>query len=180
MYSSYSNLAPAYSAQTTYAVGDLVTYSGKLYKCIVAIVTPEAFNINKWDDVTTSEVYAQKPLELLFEHDGVKTSSELYVEARAAIIAIPNYRFKKIDIYTGIGSQYGTQMHLSAIDSVDENPTLYFNAGTCSANSATMRNMLITSSAAQGCSIVLNSSGNTVTTTDYTQVATSDIKVTIV
>lgn len=36
-----------------------MTYSGKLYKCIVAVTSPEAFNINKWDDVTTSEVYAR-------------------------------------------------------------------------------------------------------------------------
>lgn len=60
------NLAPAYDPTLTYNVGDLVTYidaenSGKLYKCIVAVTAPEAFNINKWDDVTTSEVYANKP-----------------------------------------------------------------------------------------------------------------------
>lgn len=60
-----TNLAPAYDATLTYAVGDLVTYvdaqgSGKLYKCIVAIGTPEEFNINKWDDITTSEVYGTK------------------------------------------------------------------------------------------------------------------------
>lgn len=36
-----------------------MTYSGKLYKCIVAVTQPEAFNVNKWDDVTTSEVYAR-------------------------------------------------------------------------------------------------------------------------
>lgn len=60
-----TNLAPAYDPTLTYAVDDLVTYidvlgSGKLYKCIVAVSTPEAFNINKWDDVTTSEIYQKK------------------------------------------------------------------------------------------------------------------------
>lgn len=59
------NLAPAYDPALTYAVDDLVTFidsqgSGKLYKCIIAVETPEAFNINKWDDVTTSEVYDRK------------------------------------------------------------------------------------------------------------------------
>ena len=59
-----ANLAPAYDSTLTYAVGDRVTYidalgSGKLYQCIVAVTTPEAFNINKWDDVTVSEVIAQ-------------------------------------------------------------------------------------------------------------------------
>lgn len=60
------NLAPAYDPTLTYSVGDLVTYiddqnSGKLYKCIVAVTSPEAFNINKWDDVTTSDIYSAKP-----------------------------------------------------------------------------------------------------------------------
>lgn len=56
---SITNLAPAYDATITYAVDALVTQDGKLYKCIVAVVTPEQFDINKWDDVTTSEVYAR-------------------------------------------------------------------------------------------------------------------------
>lgn len=61
-----ANLAPAYDPTLTYALGDLVTYvdpetnRGALYKNIVPIGTPEAFNINKWDDVTTSEVFRQK------------------------------------------------------------------------------------------------------------------------
>lgn len=59
---SIENLAPAYDATRTYAVGELVTYvdaqnSGKLYKCIVAVTNPMEFNINYWDDVTTSEAF---------------------------------------------------------------------------------------------------------------------------
>lgn len=56
---SITNLAPAYDSTIPYAIDDLVTQDGKLYKCIVAVVTPEQFDINKWDDVTTSEVYAR-------------------------------------------------------------------------------------------------------------------------
>ena len=57
---SITNLAPAYDPTITYNVDDLVTAEGKLYKCIVAVVTPEQFDINKWDDVTTSEVYLRQ------------------------------------------------------------------------------------------------------------------------
>lgn len=57
---SITNLAPAYDPTITYAVDDLVTAEGKLYKCIVAVTTPEQFDINKWDDVTTSEVYSRQ------------------------------------------------------------------------------------------------------------------------
>lgn len=56
---SITNLAPAYDSTLTYNVGDLVTADGKLYKCIVAVATPMDFDINYWDDVTTSEVYAR-------------------------------------------------------------------------------------------------------------------------
>ena len=56
---SITNLAPAYDPTITYAVNDLVTAEGKLYKCIQAVSSPEQFDINKWDDVTTSEVYAR-------------------------------------------------------------------------------------------------------------------------
>lgn len=56
---SITNLAPAYDSTITYAIDDLVTQDGKLYKCIVAVTSPEQFDINKWDDVTTSEVYAR-------------------------------------------------------------------------------------------------------------------------
>lgn len=56
---SITNLAPAYDSTIPYAIDDLVTQDGKLYKCIVAVTSPEQFDINKWDDVTTSEVYAR-------------------------------------------------------------------------------------------------------------------------
>lgn len=56
---SITNLAPTYDPTITYNVDDLVTAEGKLYKCIVAVTSPEQFDINKWDDVTTSEVYAR-------------------------------------------------------------------------------------------------------------------------
>lgn len=56
---SITNLAPAYDSTITYGIDDLVTQDGKLYKCIVAVTSPEQFDINKWDDVTTSEVYAR-------------------------------------------------------------------------------------------------------------------------
>ena len=54
---SITNLANAYDPTLTYNVGDLVTQDGKLYQCITQVSTPEAFDINKWDDKTVSEVF---------------------------------------------------------------------------------------------------------------------------
>lgn len=38
-----------YSNSSTYAIGDYCIYNNKLYRCIVAITTSEAFNSSKWE-----------------------------------------------------------------------------------------------------------------------------------
>ena len=70
---SITNLAPAYDPTQTYNVGDLVTQDGKLYQCITQVSSPEAFDINKWDDKTTSEVYQPKIDDTLYAFE--KTAS---------------------------------------------------------------------------------------------------------
>lgn len=42
------DMAPAYSSSNTYAVGDRVTYQGRIYVCTTAVTTPEAFNVDHW------------------------------------------------------------------------------------------------------------------------------------
>lgn len=81
-----ANLAPAYDPTLTYSVGDLVTYidennTGKLYRCIIAVNSPMSFNINYWDDVTASEVFAPHGgLITTIEPDGTKTVSTILNE----------------------------------------------------------------------------------------------------
>lgn len=53
------NSASVYNNQTTYNVGHLCTYQSKLYKCIVAITSPEDFNISHWLRTSVSEVVNQ-------------------------------------------------------------------------------------------------------------------------
>ena len=48
------NLAPVY-AQTTYAVGDMVTQGGKLYKCTTAITAAETWTAGHWIEVAVSD-----------------------------------------------------------------------------------------------------------------------------
>lgn len=67
---SITNLAPAYDSTITYAIDDLVTQDGKLYKCIVAVTTPEQFDINKWDDVTASEVFITEQDNTIYNLSG--------------------------------------------------------------------------------------------------------------
>lgn len=42
------DMAPAYRSDSTYSVGDRVTYQGRIYVCTTAITSPEAFNIDHW------------------------------------------------------------------------------------------------------------------------------------
>ena len=119
-----TNLAPAYDPTLTYAVDDLVTYidgqgSGKLYKCIVAVESPEAFNINKWDDVTTSEVYSKK-LRLIssITGDGVKTRKELLTELMTGINLRVDSIYTLIERNTTLNQSY---IYNCDLISTDEN-----------------------------------------------------------
>ena len=47
-----SSLANAYSASSTYAVGDMVLKDGQLYECNTAISTAEAWTAAHWTAVT--------------------------------------------------------------------------------------------------------------------------------
>ena len=49
-----SSIAPAYSPSSTYAVGDMVVYSNKLYVCTTAITTAESWAAAHWTAVTIS------------------------------------------------------------------------------------------------------------------------------
>ena len=51
------SLAAAYSETATYAVGDAVTYNGKLYKCAVAITTAEAWTPAHWTETTVANLW---------------------------------------------------------------------------------------------------------------------------
>lgn len=52
--SANENIAAEYSSSATYAVDALAIYQGALYKCIVAVTTPEAFDSTKWQATTVA------------------------------------------------------------------------------------------------------------------------------
>lgn len=56
---SVLNGAPGYSNLSTYAVGDVVNYLGRVYKCDIAVTTPEAFDNAKWSYYRLSDASAQ-------------------------------------------------------------------------------------------------------------------------
>ena len=52
---SARTIAPAYSAAMTYAVGDLVTYKGELYRCKTEIPVAEPWNADHWTKITLAD-----------------------------------------------------------------------------------------------------------------------------
>ena len=56
---SVLNGAPGYSNLSTYSVGDVVNYLGRVYKCDIAVTTPEAFDNAKWSYYRLSDASAQ-------------------------------------------------------------------------------------------------------------------------
>lgn len=56
----HDDTADAYSASSTYAVGDLCIAFGRLYRCTTAIATPEAWNASHWAATTIADEIAAK------------------------------------------------------------------------------------------------------------------------
>ena len=54
VYGIEREIAPAYASQNTYAVGEVVIYNNKLYRCTTAITTAEAWNSEHWEQVSVA------------------------------------------------------------------------------------------------------------------------------
>lgn len=63
-YAKSSIVAPEYSEEATYDVGDYVTYENTLYKCNSKITTAEEWNPEHWTAVNVAEIVPTKTSEL--------------------------------------------------------------------------------------------------------------------
>lgn len=69
-------IAPAFSASSTYAVGDYVTHDGLLYKCTTAVSTAGAWNAANWSAVAVvDEMGADTPLPFDAEVEYIECSN---------------------------------------------------------------------------------------------------------
>lgn len=48
LHNNFTNSADAYDSAQTYAVGDIVIYENKLYRCTTAVASAESFDSTKW------------------------------------------------------------------------------------------------------------------------------------
>lgn len=87
------SLANAYSASSTYAVGDYVLYGGQLYECNTAISTAEAWTAAHWTAVTVGgEIATVKDGLEQLETDLTNTINNVYATdtASGSIASFPD------------------------------------------------------------------------------------------
>ena len=110
-------IAGVYSTSGTYAVGDYVTYDGKLYRCVTAIDTAEAWTVAHWTEVTVGGDVADLKSAIqppVYEIAG-KDLSEVFADEDALHDALAAEDYSKIHIgdyypitLTGEYHDYGT------------------------------------------------------------------------
>lgn len=85
VHQAFLDLAPVFSTSSTYAVGDVVLYDNKIYKCTTAVTTAGAWDGSKWTQTTVGETggttnyneLTNKPKINNIELSGNKTSAQL-------------------------------------------------------------------------------------------------------
>ena len=185
---SITNLANAYDPTLTYNVGDLVTQDGKLYQCITQVSTPEAFDVNKWDDKTASEVFVKNQYTGLYGFKEIKSYTipantvstisdalEWIRDNKSTVFALENDEIAKdIMIYTR--SYYKFICRPQNI--VSNNTTFWcsaFMSNTISTNGVVVGELTIYSSV--DAKIVRIDNGTETTTDHGAEAASSDIKI---
>lgn len=56
----FDNMSDQYSASRTYDVGDICIHDNKLYKCVTAVATAEAFDQTKWNKTSFAALHANQ------------------------------------------------------------------------------------------------------------------------
>lgn len=92
----------AYDSTATYEVGDLCIYNNILYRCIIAIITAEAFDITHWTQITLLD-------KATSTSDGLMSSADKIALDNAIAITTGSINFTigtasiEINRYTKIG-----------------------------------------------------------------------------
>lgn len=64
-----------YDSTSTYNVGDYCIYNNMLFKCLVAISTPEEFNSNHWDATSINEVIKEVESDVATNTSNISTNT---------------------------------------------------------------------------------------------------------
>lgn len=159
-----TNLAPAYDSTLTYEVGDLVTYDGKLYKCIVEVSTAMSFDLDYWDDVTTSATYQSKSAVVATTtSDGVYTYAEIFNSLFSQFTVDPSKKYVVNWYVESAETMY------TAYSTIVTDHSIHFDRSEASASSLSNIAMIV-SEDSKVYEAVITSSGLTVTNSSDTVV----------
>ena len=87
-----ASLATAYSPSARYAVGDMVTYDGKLYTCKTAITTAEAWNNSHWTEVTVGDQLSDLKDDLWLLEDEIPDTTQTYTFSDGSVSQVAHTR----------------------------------------------------------------------------------------
>lgn len=90
-----SSIADTYDATSTYALNDLVMYNNLLYKNIVAITTPEAWNGTHWTRVTVENI-----MDADRSNTYTKSETDALLADKASYTAVYNQNLQSIVRHT--------------------------------------------------------------------------------
>ena len=98
------NTNDAYDPTLTYSVGAIVIYENKLYKCIIDITEPEAWDSTKWEESNLKSLVKENT-------DAIKTNKENIDKKQNQLTPGENIKIDESGIIsaTGGGSQFLTQ-----------------------------------------------------------------------
>lgn len=107
-----SNIAKAYSATSTYSIGDKVLYNNLLYKCITPIKTAESFDGTKWERISLDKIVTDLNKDL---SDKASKKWVLAGVSDVNTVNIPENANEVLLEYIGVksGSTYHTSSYLS-------------------------------------------------------------------
>lgn len=101
------NIAPAYSASSTYAVGDYCTKDNVLYKCSTAISTAEAWNSAHWTQVQLATDVADLKDDLTQVQEEIDGFEGISEEVKQALLAC----FRHLAFLDEDDNYYGNLVH---------------------------------------------------------------------
>lgn len=112
--------ANAYSNSAVYAVGDMVTHDGKLYKCNTVISTAEAWTPAHWTEITMAAAFNKFKTDILTETQLAFSIASGYVNTRSIgndwtqyIQANNNYRYITNGINLATYKKYNARIKIA-------------------------------------------------------------------
>lgn len=87
----FDNMSDQYSASRTYDVGDICIYDNKLYKCVTAVATAEAFDQTKWNKTSFAALHADQEKKISENTQSLRELNEGIFKEPIQINYIYNY-----------------------------------------------------------------------------------------